>query len=126
MARPSAGATPRTSKKDAVTRRPSTFCGSPSPVSVNASSATAASVSKDCAWSRRAAYVAGERSFRGKPILDAFSQTVTMRSGSRSGGRPSRTALVRLKIAVLPPIPKASVATAIAVKPGLPRRDRRA
>src|SRR5205809_5107779 len=47
-----------------------------------------------------------------------FSETNTSRTGSSNGGGRSTTALITLNIAVLAPIPSASVSTATAVKPG--------
>src|SRR5881394_3695611 len=47
-----------------------------------------------------------------------FSETNTNRSGSWNGGGRRTTALITLKIAVLAPMPRASVSTATAVKPG--------
>ena len=54
--RPSLGAMPSSGKKEAVTRRPSTFSGSPPPpVRTKADWPTAANPTKAWFWSRRAA-----------------------------------------------------------------------
>ena len=56
---------------------------------------------------------------RGKPASVASSHTMKRRSASRKGSAPRNTAFTRLKMAVLPPIPMANVATAVTVKPAL-------
>ena len=53
------------------------------------------------------------------PVRGLVSQTITRRSGSWNGRRCSMAALTTLKIAVLAPMPSASVRAATAVKPGL-------
>ena len=55
-----------------------------------------------------------------------FSETNTSRSGSLNGGVRSTTALITLNIAVLAPMPSASVSTATALKPGFFSNWRRA
>jgi hypothetical protein len=54
----------------------------------------------------------------GNPNPGAECQTPTSRSGSANGSGFSRTPRTTLKIAVLAPIPSASVSTATAVKSG--------
>ena len=61
------------------------------------------------------------------PGRSAFSsQTATSRSASRKGGAERSTPWTTVKIAVAPPMPRASVATVTAVKPGLRRSVRAA
>jgi hypothetical protein len=55
---------------------------------------------------------------RQRPCSGTFSHKETSRSGFWYGKGRNITALTTLKIAVLAPIPKASVITAIAVAPG--------
>ncbi len=45
--------------------------------------------------------------------------TITTRSAFGTGSGRSKTALIRLKTAVLPPMPIASVSTAATAKPGV-------
>jgi hypothetical protein len=44
--------------------------------------------------------------------------TATIRSGAAKGSGRSTTALTTLKMAVVAPMPRASVSTAVAAKPG--------
>src|ERR1017187_9321257 len=59
------------------------------------------------------------------PCGDEF-MSITMRSGSGNGSGSRSTASITEKMAVLAPIPKASTAMAVAVKPGLWRSTRKA
>ena len=52
------------------------------------------------------------------PLFVAGCQIITSRSGWPYGSGFSITVLIRLKMAVLAPMPSASVATAASVKPG--------
>jgi hypothetical protein len=64
----------------------------------------------------------GESSTRlGARVASANS---TRRPGSRTGSGRSKRAFTRLKMAVLAPIPRASVSTTAAVKAGLRRNER--
>ena len=58
------------------------------------------------------------------PNDEASSHTITSRSGSVNGRRWNSTAFTTLKIAVLAPMPSASVTTTAAVKPGRRASDR--
>jgi hypothetical protein len=76
-------------------------------------------------WRRQSRNLA-EETMLVVPSREAFcSHTITRRSGSSHGNGRSRTAWAALKIAVLAPMPRASVATATAVKPGARRSCRR-
>src|SRR5215469_309645 len=65
------------------------------------------------------AYVLYAAKANGRFRAGLLAQIHTKRSGSRPGSGLRRTALTTLKIAVLPPIPRASAAVASAVTPGL-------
>ena len=52
------------------------------------------------------------------PFRALVANTITRRSAAVKGSGCSRTALTTLKIAVLAPMPSASVRTAMALKPG--------
>ena len=59
----------------------------------------------------------GCRGSRVVPVLRSVSQTIISRSCSANGTRFNRTASTTLKMAVVAPIPSASVSTAAVVKP---------
>ena len=73
--------------------------------------------------SRQATKLAGAMTFRCVPPR-LVSQTVTSRSGSRYGSGSSITVRTTLKIAEVAPMPRASVTSAAAVKPGARRSTR--
>ena len=62
----------------------------------------------------------------GRPRIATFDPMVTRRSASRYGRGRSSTASTTLKMALLAPIPSASVSTTARVKPGLRRSARKA
>src|SRR5262245_20907703 len=112
--RPRLGRTPRTSKNSPVTRRPASGTG-PSGVSMKNDRPTAAAdVAKtpDCCQSVKSGYDAMVR------IVPGASRTaMARRSAAAKGSGSMSTALTTLKMAVLAPIPSASVSTATVVNP---------
>ena len=70
------------------------------------------------------------RSVRGEPcdieLTRAGSPIATSCSGSETGSERTMTASIKVKIAVLAPIPSASAATMTAVNPALRRSVRNA
>src|SRR5215469_13459561 len=71
------------------------------------------------------AYVLYAANANGRFRAGLFAQIHTRRSGSRPGSGLRRTALTTLKIAVLPPMPRARAIVASAVTPGLRASIRR-
>src|SRR4051812_2942628 len=120
--RPSSGLTPNASKYPAETRSPTILSGGPSPVRLKLDVQEAARREKERA-SRKPRKLAAE-SERSSPCW--VRQSWTIRSGWGNGSGFSTTAWSRLKIAVVAPTPRASVATAISAKTGALRSWRRA
>jgi hypothetical protein len=114
--RPSAGRTRSTSKKAALTAAPSRRTASPWPVSVIPVESSAENRSSvfDCFSMSRKFW--GDSHAIDLPFQSA--STWTRRSASGNGSGRSSTAFTTLKIALVAPIPSASVSAATSVKPG--------
>ncbi len=122
--RPWTGLTPSRSKKLELTRAAWSRTGSPRPVIVRSSLSMAARDAKEGAWATTSRKFCGEYTPVDRPSHTWASWT--RRSGSSKGSGLSRTASMTLKIALLAPMPRASVATATREKPGACHRRRRA
>jgi hypothetical protein len=122
--RPSGAATPSVGRRFAVARAPRTTSGSPSPERLNRVLVSAASPSNDRTPARQSRKSGSEAVSR--PIATCRPQTITRRSGSGYGSGRSSTPLTMLKMAVVAPMPIASVATTAMVNPGLRRSERSA
>ena len=117
--RPRTGATSRTEKNSADTLNAAIDIGSPAPVRLKPSPRMIAIFSKLGACSRQATNSCAEIG-RLESLEEArLSHIITSRSGSLKGNGFSSTALIRLKMELFAPIPKASVRTATTVKPGV-------
>ena len=121
--RPIAGFTPSVRKKLAATRIPLMRSASPLTIRVGAHERISVIWSKLWLRSRQSRNVV-KPTFPATPV-GPRSPMSTSRSGSAYGSGRSSTAFRTLKIAVLAPIPSASVSSATAVKPGA-RSSRRA
>ena len=113
---PSAGATPSTRKVAALTRWPSKRSGSFAPVIVGCHERSTAMVSNECARceiSRKAPNAPSLRPPSRPP------QIVMIRAASGYGSGSNRIGLTALKIAVVAPMPSASVKTVIGGETGL-------
>ncbi len=124
--RPMAGATPRRSKKFAVTRALRRLWGSPAFVRVDLkgrAAATPAQTSRHAAHASSARRLAGNAGNR-SCISRTWIWTVTSCPGSRNGSGASSTPWTREKTAVDAPMPSPSTATTTAVNPGLRRSPR--
>jgi hypothetical protein len=126
--RPSAGRTPSTSKKLAVTRTPATCSGSVPPLRLyprpaESNSARCAKERLRCDQSRK---FGSETMFRLRGSVTGPCQTPTSRSGAGKGNSRRTVEFTTLNIVVFAPIPRASVRTATAVKAGERLHRRRA
>ena len=124
--RPSAGCTPSTSKNAGETAPAASLIGSPTPVRSAFAPLIAAIPSKAPFILDQSRKSAGETTLSSTPSASRFSNTITSRSGSAYGSGRSRMALTAEKIAVLAPIPSASVRMAMTVTPGCLTRSRSA
>ena len=115
--RPAIGFTPRTSKKRGVTACPGTLSAAPSAaVSARGLCRKAAIDSKLRVRSLQSAKSAGLTEIRG--VSFRRSHTAISRSGAVNGSGRSSVASASAKIALLAPIPSASVSTATSANPG--------
>src|SRR5687768_5759129 len=126
--RPSAGRRPSTSKTFDVTNAMRTISGRlASSLIVCRPVCTAATpLNTSPPWSRRSLKSPGANGKSTTLRCRRSAQTIASRSGSSYGSGRSRIALTTLKIAVLEPMPSASVMIAVAAKPGFLRRPRSA
>ena len=124
--RPRAASAPRTEKKSAVTMPIRSCSGSESPVRAAVFAQIAPKPEKRVERSRRSASSGPESGARGYPSSLMSDQTKASREGSWYGRGAIRTAWTTLKMAVLPPMPRASVRTVTAAKPGAFQRPRQA
>src|SRR6185503_1602772 len=116
--RPRIGRTPSTLKKFGVVRRPMICSGAPSPVRL-AEAPPVAAMSTNVRFIRRQSLkLAGAGVFFEKPALVLSSQMTMTRSGSSYGSARMTTASTTEKIAVLAPMPSASVPAATSVNRG--------
>ncbi len=124
--RPRIGATPSVRKKSLVTVAPGSRSGSPAPVRLKVAIEKPAMRSIVRVWARQSRKSPG--------VTDVISDGVPSRlapatSASRAlsayGSGLTITALTKLKIAVVPPMPIASVRMATAVNPGFRASIRR-
>ena len=122
-ARPSAGWTPSARKTSDETVSPDTSIGWPLMTMATPAGPTIPRCSSVRVRSRQATKLAGAITFRCSPPR-VVSQTVTIRSGSWYGSGSSITVRTTLKIAEVAPMPRASVTSAAAVKPGARRSTR--
>ena len=120
--RPRSGLTPRTSKNEAVTVWPGMISGVPSaPVIVGPPPVPGIQIA--AIDSNVLLRVAHSRKFSNSIRLRAcccgpHSSTITRRSGSRNGSGRNKAASARANIALLAPMPSASVSAAASAKPG--------
>ena len=122
--RPRRGATRRMGKRLAVTRTPCSRSGSPRPVRLKLRLPWMSAMSSNALfWARQSRQLAALTAPRPSWGLKAV-QTLTSRSGSPKGRGRSRTPCTTLNIAVVAPMPNASVTTAAAVKVGCLRSVR--
>src|SRR6266705_698725 len=113
------GAASRTGKKSDDTLNAAMDIGSPAPVRVKPSPRMIAIFSKLRACSLQATNSCPEIG-RFESLEDArLSHTITSLSGWLKGNGRRSTALIKLKMELLAPIPSARVRTATTVKPGL-------
>ncbi len=123
--RPRPTGMPSMSKSPSLTLAPRTSRGSPAPSSVKTPVAYASTASKVRLPSRTVMKSGAESAVYAVP--SGYSVLTTCRrSASRYGSGSRRTPCTTLKMALVAPMPSASVSTATAVKPGARRRVRSA
>src|SRR5207302_3797525 len=130
--RPSIGCTPNMAVVPGVSAAPLTNVASPAPASVTSDGATLQTrpsvVVRSASSVHSSAFIPPMRIARW--LLDSaagtFSNGRTTRSGCAYGSGRSSTAFTTLKIAVVAPMPRASVRIAAAANPGAPRNVRTA
>src|SRR5215471_20673569 len=116
--RPIDGVAPRRRNKLADTEAPVSRSGSPRPVRLNDLPRKAEISAQALFWSRQSRKFAGATANWLQPLEKLFSDNITILSGSWKGSGRRTTALITVKMAELAPMPRASVITAMAVKPG--------
>ena len=122
--RPMAGTTPSTAGASAVMYPVRSRSGAPLPVRLTDPSAKAATRANDRVRSRSSQYSGTLSSACGSWVR--CPQIIARRSGRSYGSARRSTPFTTLKMAVLAPMPRASVINATAVNPGRWRRPRSA
>ena len=125
-ARPRTGAARNTVKNSAVAMVAGTCSAWPFAMTVAVLSVVAAIDSNVRDWRAQSTKFAGATENVGQPRCRLFSNRMISRSLCGNGNGCSTTALTTLKMAVVAPMPSASVSRATAVKPGCCRSSRRA